>query len=261
MNPKLWRSRLTALNCPPWPCPVCRNGSLELTPESFRREETAHSVAARECDEWQPDWVTYVFNAWAKCGNSRCHEDFALSGTGHLEPVYRHEDFEDDSLTEHPAPYHYEEEFAMEAIFPSLEMFEIPTNCPSEIKQEIRSAFALFWGHLAACAGRLRVALEALMDYLKIPIEAPDKKGKMRPITLGARIDLYSKDEPLLGGYLQGLKSLGNSGSHGSEIRRDSLLQAFQIFDHCLAEIIDKRSESFAAMAAKMRDDYKRKVP
>jgi len=51
---------------------------------------------------------------------------------------------------------------------------------------------------------------------------------------------------------LMALKWLGNSGSHSGEVSRDDLLDAFEILEHALAELLEQKSERIAALAKKM---------
>jgi hypothetical protein len=48
------------------------------------------------------------------------------------------------------------------------------------------------------------------------------------------------------------LKWLGNTGAHEGSISDADLLDAFEIFEHALAEIVDKRSANLAALAKKL---------
>jgi hypothetical protein len=111
---------------------------------------------------------------------------------------------------------------------PMPDMFDFPTKCPDIVKAELRAAFALFWSHLSACAGRIRVALECLMTPSGVQRRRRDKNGTYFDLPLHARNDAFSKREPNVGFHLMALKWLGNAGSQNGEVRRDDLLDAFR---------------------------------
>src|SRR5262249_55631613 len=136
--------------CPPWPCPICRNGAIKLIPSSLSSKETNNSKSARHHEEWDPDWIEYIFTAWGEC--TSCKQSFAISGTGGIEFVMG----EDGEI--------YETFFAPKMCNPMPDIFDIPEKCPPLVSKEIRAAFSLFWANRPACSGRLRVALEHLMD-------------------------------------------------------------------------------------------------
>lgn len=48
------------------------------------------------------------------------------------------------------------------------------------------------------------------------------------------------------------LKWLGNAGSHDRTVSKSDLLDAFEILEHALAEIIDRRSAKVAELAKKL---------
>jgi hypothetical protein len=132
------------------------------------------------------------------------------------------------------------------------DIFEIPKKCPPEVKTELSAGFTLFWSDQAAAAGRIRVALERLMDHLGIPMRRKEKNGKFSELSLHHRIELFEKGEPAIGSQLMALKWLGNTGSHQGKLVRDDLLDAFEILEHALTELIDQRTAKVAALAKKL---------
>lgn len=122
----------------------------------------------------------------------------------------------------------------------------LPSDCPPEVQSEMESAFALFWSQPAACAGRIRVALELLMDHLGI-------NGK----TLDARIKEFAKVSPLEAGMLMAVKWLGNSGGHQSSVKKEDLLDGFEILEHTLVEIVELKAKR--AKLAKLSEELEKK--
>jgi hypothetical protein len=142
---------------------------------------------------------------------------------------------------------------------PMPDMFAFPAKCPDEVKEELRAAFALFWSQPGACAGRIRVALECLMDNFGIPQRRKNKQGKYFDLSLHARIDAFAKSEPSTGPQLIALKWLGNAGSHNSGVNQNDLLDAFEIMEHALGEIIERRSARVAKLAKELTKKHSRK--
>ena len=107
------------------------------------------------------------------------------------------------------------------------DIFAFPPKCPEDIKSELRGAFSIFWSNGAACAGRLRVALECLMNHVGVPKQRKDADGKFFDLSLHARIDAFAKNEPAIGAQLMALKWLGNTGSHDSKVSTVDLLEPY----------------------------------
>lgn len=240
MNRSLWTKTLSNTSCPPWPCPICRSGMISLVHNTMTHRETAESSRTHGHPDWDPDWIEYIFTAWGECQNPSCKQAFAIAGTGRVE-----QDFE-------PGGHAWEDSFSPMACLPMPEMIDLPEKCPHNVRDQLRAAYALFWPNPSACAGRIRVALEYLMDHLGIPSQIPDKNGKTRELKLHARIELFATKEPTAGSQLMALKWLGNAGSHHNIVSETDLLDAFQIVEHALGEIIDRRSLSVAALAEEM---------
>ena len=213
-----------------------------LVPKSLSHKETIASKRAHNHEAWDPDWIDYIFTAWGQCSHPTCKEEFVISGTGGVEPAYGPE-----------GEYELEKYFRPTLIRPMPDIIEIPQKCPDDVAKELRSAFELFCSHRASCAGRIRVALEGLMDHVGVPKRRKDSQGKYYDLSLHRRIETFAKNDPAAGTQLMALKWLGNSGSHkDASVTRADLLDAFEIMEHALGEIIDQRSARVAALAKKL---------
>lgn len=248
MDRSLWTQTLNKIWCPAWPCPVCRKGTLALVQKSLIDKETVESRGAHDHEAWDPDWIQYTFTAWAECRHPSCQQQFAIAGTGGVAPEPHAE-----------GGYVYEDYFSPKTCLPMPDMFAFPAKCPDEVKEELQAAFALFWSQSSACAGRIRVALECLMDHFGIPQRRRNKHGKYFDLSLHDRIDAFAKSEPTTGSQLMALKWLGNAGSHNSKVNQKDLLDAFEIMEHALSEIIERRSARVAALAKELTKKHSRK--
>lgn len=110
------------------------------------------------------------------------------------------------------------------AIYPAPPIIKVPTATPRAVVVELDAAFALFWVDLSSCANKIRVSLERLLDSLGIP-ETPK---------LAQRIDSAQGADKLRSEVFHALREVGNVGSHGSQVRREVVLTAFEIYEHQL---------------------------
>ena len=234
---------------PPWPCVECGKGLLQLVAKSLVHKETISSQRAHSEEAWDPDWIEYTFSAWLKCTNAGCGQDFALSGVGGVEPRY---DSEEGTMG-------WDSYFAPRWCSPMPDIFELPAKCPEKVKGQLKTSFRLFWADHAASASKVRIALEYLMDHLGVQKRKKEKNGKFSDLSLHRRVEIFQKGEPAIGSQLMALKWLGNTGSHESQISRDDLLDAFEILEHALSELIDRRSVKVAELANKLTKKHARK--
>lgn len=245
MKRHLWRSSISLNSCPPWECTACTNGVLRLKVKSLNYEETEASKASHNEEGFDPDWIEYIFTAWAECSNENCKQTYAISGKGGLEPQYTGQ-----------VEWNYFETFYPNSIQPPLKIISTPANCPADVSGELKIAFELFWLDTEACASRIRIALEHLLSHLSIPKQKVDTDGKTIIVSLHKRIETYVQDEPVLGNQLMALKWLGNAGSHGSSISKTELLDAFEILEFTLSEILQGKSKRIAMLARKLAEKH-----
>ncbi len=219
-----------------------------LVPESLVRKLTTASRAAFENEEAEIDWSSYVFTAWAKCSDPSCENDMVISGTGEIKVTKYH----GRSGYEPQRPEEWEEQFAPECCIPMPDIIGLPKKCPVAVASELRAAFKLFWSDPSAAANRTRVAVERLMDHLRIQKRGRTKQGKkwdlhnrIGEFTETARLESWRE----LGKQLMAIKWLGNKGSHERTVPKDDVLTAFEIIQNALFEIIDHRSSRLVFLA------------
>lgn len=201
-------------------------------------------MAGREEDWWGPENVEYSFTAWAYCKS--CGEKVALAGTGGVEQEYdEHGDVDYLNL------------FQLRYCHPTLQLIQLPKMCPPTIDVALQASFGLYWSDRPSSAGRIRVALERLLDHLGVSSTTP--AGGF--VKLDKRIDDFSKGDPVNGAQLMALKWLGNLGSHTADVDRQDLLSAFEVMEHVLSELIANKSASILKLAADLTAKYGTKPP
>ena len=238
VNREHWRGPLEAL--PPWLCPSCQVGSLFLDKTTFRCESTHASKAAKEDDNWEPDWTEERFVGLLRCQNPGCRDIVGIGGR--TQYVENHEPEEGPQWLQ---------AFEPQFIYPAPPVFQIPKRCPTSVAEELKSAFSLLWSDTKSCANRLRAAAEVLLTDRKIPSKTLNKKKKMVRIDLHARIEKYKQKDPTSANYLLAIKWLGNVGSHTSldKLGVDDLLNGFELFEHVVQRIYEKHEEHLKKIA------------
>jgi hypothetical protein len=138
-------------------------------------------------------------------------------------------------------------------MFPSPHIIPLPNDTPFEVSEKIKAAFGLFWFDTGASANSLRMSVEFLLDHLKVPRTTMSKKnGKITDLDLNGRIQFYEKSNPDHGETFHALRVIGNLGSHGTSLTQEALLDAFEIYEDALSEIIGGRTAYLAAIKKKI---------
>jgi hypothetical protein len=248
MDRTIWSKRIYKNSCPAWPCKVCNAGVLKLVANSLTFEETESSKREHDDEAWDPDWIDFAFTAWAQCSNESCTQKYALSGVGGVEQQYTYGE-------EHE--WDWFEYFVPKYCYPMPQVVIIPKKCPDEVSAPLRASFSLFYNDLGSCAGKIRVALERLMDHVSIDTHRTTKSGKQQRLQLHERIEKYAAHEKVLANHLLAIKWLGNTAIHElTNISRDDLLDAYEIIEHTLTEIIDQRSARIAQLASRLEQRH-----
>jgi len=130
--------------------------------------------------------------------------------------------------------------------------------CPRNVRKrfKIRSEqHSSSFGRIAPLAQ----GVFALQSYLGVPKRRKSKKGKYYDLNLHDRILFFALKDSSAGAQLMALKWFGNTGSHDNMVSKDDLLDAFEILEHALVEIIDRRSAKVALLAKQLTKKHKKR--
>ncbi len=248
MNRDQWLKTSTRNSDPGWPCPWCAKGMLRPVKDSFTSRERAESRKQHSEHYHDEESERRTFTCWFKC-DGVCKEDVAISGTSGKTLVY--DEGPDQELVE----------VILEVCQPLIAepmppIFKIPKDTPANIAADLEGAFRLVWIDAGAAANRVRVAVEHLLDHLGIPATVTTAQGDQH-ITLHKRIDLYAKKEPTHGAHLMAIKWLGNTASHEGQVSREAFIDACEILEHTLSEILEQRSKTIAKLAEKLTKEHR----
>jgi hypothetical protein len=191
------------------------------------------AMNAMQTGDANPTDITYRFTQLLRCAISTCGQIVSVMGDADMvdrDPMESDEERMKYKLFPkgmHPAP----------------PLATIPEGTPEAIAKELKIAFQLFWVDLGACANRIRISVERLLDELGVPPNS----------ILFRRIeDLVAKD-PNHAETFHALREVGNVGSHEGVNTRETVLNAFEIYQDALAEIFGQRKQRIDALKKAIR--------
>lgn len=223
----LWGRSFPDDDIPAYPCPECDRGTLRYAPKS-RREMTG--------DNWKqalqeglidPTDVVARFHLFLQCSIDKCGSVVSVHG--------------DSQLTEREAWDHQQDRFfhvlTPHGMDPAPPLATVPESTPEPLKNEFATAFALFWIDLGACANRLRIIVEKILDHQGVTAGV-----------LARRIEAYKGAQPGHADTFDALRFVGNIGSHEGEASREAVLDCFELLQDAIAELFGERTTKLAGM-------------
>jgi hypothetical protein len=180
------------------------------------------------------------FAGFLYCELGFCGEVVVVSGQYRRE--FQYDEGYDGEEVQHSITDHY-----VTRMTPAPHMIEIPKALSEECSTQIKEAFELFWVDLAACANRLRIAVELLLDFLSIA-----RLAGRKTLTLHERIDLLDTAKPGHKEILTALRHVGNVASHEGEVNRGFVLDCFELLEESLVELVEDRRAKLTAKAQRI---------
>jgi len=233
VDKKLWKQNYPSI--PRFLCPRCNEGRL-IQKKGY------------EIKTWEPNWITDEldmaglrgdvgqgqFAGFLRCDIQTCDETVVACGsyTLEIETVYPEYGNDYDVIA------HYQYKFARLSPMPPI--INLPDNLSDECSEQIRAAFELYFVDTGACANRLRVAVERLLDQLNI---------RKRGLKLYQRIDELDKVNPGHRHILDALRFVGNVASHEGDVSFGDVTDCFELLEAALEELVGNRSTNLQAMA------------
>lgn len=249
VNRELWELRIGKDRWPPgWHCPSCKGGYLELVKDGLRFDEAASSRGAHSEVWFEPDHVENRFSAMLQCTNESCKEAVTVIGKGSLNQV-GNQNLTEDTWEEYFVPLH---------VFPTVQIIPLPESIPYKVSEQLKLAFSVLWVSPAAAATHVRIAIENLLDALRIPRSRRIKKVRMQRITLHERIGILRARAPSEADALLAIKWVGNAGSHLGELTRDDVFDSFDMLETVLDDLFVRNRATTQKL---IRDINKRKGP
>ncbi|XQF93676.1 DUF4145 domain-containing protein [Pseudoalteromonas espejiana] len=206
-------------------CSKCSDGFLEFIPDTFHKYDTLDSAKLFQCEDWEPDWVDYIFTGSLCCVN--CGETHIVTGTGKPE-----EYIDEEGKV-------FFDVFYPKFFLPTINIFPIPSNTPEAISEIIKSSFSLAWADYSASGNKLRVALELIVDKL-VPNSTKSLGNKIKDIP-----DAKSNIREMI----NAIKWLGNQGSHEAKLEEYDLAFSFKIIERVLKDLYPDSDDNESLMA------------
>jgi hypothetical protein len=138
---------------------------------------------------------------------------------------------------------------------PALHIFNIPPQCPLDVRGELIAAFNLFWCDPEATVNHVRKVVELVLTHLGVRrfelLAATKASGRKRRsfVTLHHRIGILRKTYAEIADRLEAVKWIGNVGSHSKGITRDDLFDGFDLVEDVLQEHFERRGDRIRAIS------------
>jgi len=242
----LWHRITSKEKMPGLPCPNCTTGKLKIIKDGLSVREPKYSSQWREKhrDEWEPDHNVERWSAVLRCDEDSCCE--IVNVIGDKECVEAEVELPSGKKT-----WGLEDVLRIQAVFPAPPLFRVSSQVPPSIARELEVAFRMYWTDTSACTARLRTAVERLLDNQKVPKEKKTKKGKIQRMDLKERIDAFATGA-VHAVQLQGLRNIGNLGTHGGgDVTDEDLFDAIDVLEFVLTGIYD--TQTINAKAKKLQ--------
>lgn len=217
-------------------CPYCEKGELlfDSKKEKMLADEK-YNKQLRQSPDYDSDFERYYFLINLVCSNYQCKENILVAGIITEHGLYS--DTEGNGFQENTYKPKY--------FSKSPHIISIESSYPKDIIQLLESSFELFWVDKMSCANKIRICLESLMDYYKVPKKEKTKKGKFQIISLDKRI---KKCKALINSrntnFAIAIKWIGNIGSHNTtECSNDKILLAYELLDFILQDLFINKSK------------------
>jgi Domain of unknown function (DUF4145) len=228
-------------------CPSCNKAMLRVKEGTFHSEETKasrdESHALSRHPEWEPEWTKLVYSCLFECTNTACREVVASGGKGFVE-----ESSYADSGGQLGS---YEKRYHPTFFLPHLTIFTCPKGTPAKVEEELAKSFAQSFCDPASSLNHVRTAIEHLLTHLKI--KRFNRRGKRRPLSLHARIELLPEKYSEIKELLLAAKWLGNAGTHGHQgVTPTDVIDAYVLIEEVLRELYDKKRSHTISLAKKI---------
>ncbi|MVT66866.1 DUF4145 domain-containing protein [Bradyrhizobium pachyrhizi] len=187
-----------------------------------------------ELNKLAPTELIYRFKQFFQCSIPDCGDVVAISGDARLEA-----NGTGTHLVEHPYVYR----LFPGAVHRGLPIVSLPAETPDAVRYEIETAFKLYWVDLGSCANKMRISVERALDELGV---APAH-------SLNERIKSFEAIEPDHAETFHALREVGNVGSHQGDNSRETVLDAWEVYEDALRDLFGGHKSRINALRAKIR--------
>jgi hypothetical protein len=183
------------------------------------------------------------FSALMLCNNPNCAHIVAVIGTVSFD--LEHSYLPNGGWDTEAVPL-----FTPMAFWEAPPLIRVRTDYPEDVDGQLKRSFPLYWLDRGACANAIRATVETLLTERGVPETTVNLHGNTVRISLHDRIVKFQATDPAAAALLLAIKLLGNAGSHGDDVTRDDLLDAYEIVDHVIDTIYNTRAAHAATLAS-----------
>ncbi len=246
---------------PRLPCPTCEDGILRIIEETLSHKHPSyikklpdHPSDVQEYEDekgkvhrpatyWDIQRTSseiFITSFFLECDREPCQEIVTTCGETKLHSYYDVYDNE---------PYPVESYYYFPKLFyPTVQLFNFPSETPENIKIELLKAFSLFWSNPSACANSLRKTVERIVDFLQ---------GKSKN-NLHHKISNLNSSNSELKDFLMATKWIGNDGSHEEiELEHYDVIVGFKFLKKCLVELFENKRNNLDSIAKEINSSKK----
>ena len=226
----LWKEDFLENEPPFWPCPACGRETLKPIPRSLSVLEPS----GYKHTELSPFEYTFRFKQFFKCSVDECGDIVGVAGDAELV-------VNSDPTRDEGDDYIYRL-FPM-AVHRGPPIINLPAETPDSVREELETAFKLFWTDLGSCANKMRISVERALDEL----------GIAAAHTLNLRIKAFETIDPGHAQTFHALREVGNVGSHLGDNTRETVLDAFEVYEDALRNLFGGHRDRIEALKTKIR--------
>lgn len=244
MDRHIWRTHYSSF--PTLPCPRCFKKGLKIVKDGKQTYEPAYSKMAHGGEGWSPYDIAGRFTAALQCQSPFCGEVIAVAGAVDFqEEEYHYGEDLQVHITEYMRP---------KLMWPAPPVIDVPRNLSDDCKRLLKSSFEQLWADQATCANRLRSFVEHLLDQLGVTRDGTRQDGSTFEKNLATRIDELEKKNPGHKFALHALRNVGNLGTHGKTLKFDTVLDAYELLESALDDLVGGKKARIEALAKKLSD-------
>ncbi|MEU3771542.1 DUF4145 domain-containing protein [Amycolatopsis keratiniphila] len=225
-----------------WPllaCPDCSSG-ITIDRQRISQFETFESEESHGHEDFEPLWVHGHFHGQVNCGNSRCQLRIVVVGDFKV-------DYADGRGRIEYLGQQWDEYYKLKFTHPPMAIMSRAEGVPDEVWSLVTDASRLAWVDPAAASGRLRAALESLMDSFKITKLKPNRK----PRNLHDRLKDFETKKPDAAQFFLAVKWVGNEGAHGNRgLTSVDVLESAELMEHGFQLLYNKSAQLLQKRAA-----------
>lgn len=232
MNRAFWKNRFFRTEDPlHYPCPFCNQGIYKLI--GGKKVQKMEEIYQNDPP------IESLASVILKC--THCNYPIAMIANYTQMMVEEHDEISGE--VEYKDIRLVEPKF----IYPPLPIIRCDYHLPTQVKKQLELSFSLFYYDLDACAAALRKTIEVILTDVGLTNTSLHNK-------------IESIENEWIKSLFEGLKGMGNAGTHGNYVERtiviDDILDGYELLESILDEYYYKKREVLENKAENLKDKF-----